>query len=87
MTITIIAAIGLTGASMIYSDEFCMCGQGRGLPFAAVHPSHDEDELVIPLYDRSKTKWGQELDLPRTGGNIDEAKAEPRGSSEKPQAL
>lgn len=44
LTIIALIAVGLTLASAAISYEFCMCGSGRGLPFAAVHPSHDQDE-------------------------------------------
>ena len=68
--ITAVTGLGLTIASMAISYDFCMDGRGRGLPFAVVHPSHDEGEWAIPLYNPRTEQWGQEVDLPRTAGSV-----------------
>jgi hypothetical protein len=60
-----VAAVVVTASLLAVSYDFCMGGPGRGLPFAAVHPSHDEGWWVLPLFDPSQEKWGPELDFLR----------------------
>lgn len=65
----IAVAVGLllTAASLLAQWECCMDGSGRGVPFAIIHPSHQDSRFFV-LLDPS-AKLGDEIDIDNILGN------------------
>ena len=63
--LSLAAGVQVTASTLAFRYEFCMAGDGFGLPLAIVHPGHDEPWLLPPGSNDSLA-----IDLLGVGANL-----------------